>query len=119
MRNLIILGIIAAVTYNACHKSGAQTGVKVLNPGAYVTVYGRDSCSCTTKMIEDLKKSKIEYRLLDIDDREIADECHKKMTRAGISTQSYDLPVVVVNGRVYIRPDISEVEEEYFSAAKK
>jgi hypothetical protein len=81
-------------------------------------VYGRDACSFTEQMRSDLNRRHVPYTYEVVDQPEVANLLHTRMERAGISTASYGLPVVDVNGKILVRPECSEVIALYRSSKK-
>ena len=79
----------------------------------YISVYGRDSCGFTKRMLADLDSAGIEYHYFSVDDKNISDDLHARMEASGISTRRYNLPVVDVSGDISVRPKSKEVLKEY------
>jgi len=79
----------------------------------YIAVYGRDSCGYTQKALVELSQGNINIKYFKVDEREVADLLHSRMEASNISTRRYNLPVVDVNGKVYVRPDAKEVLANY------
>ncbi len=89
------------------------SGLEPLYDEPYVVVYGRDRCVLTQKCLQSLRAEGIDAVYQIIDEREAADELHERMQEAGLNTRSYGLPVVDVNGRIFIRPALAAILEAY------
>jgi hypothetical protein len=75
----------------------------------YVLIYGRDRCGWTQKYLKDLEAEEIEPIYEIVDKQEVSDELHTRMEKAGLSTISYGLPVIDVNGQLFIRPNLNKI----------
>jgi len=75
----------------------------------YVLVYGRDRCGWTQKYLKDLEAEEIEPIYEIVDKQEVSIELHTRMEKAGLSTRRYGLPVIDVNGQLFIRPDLETI----------
>lgn len=67
-----------------------------------VTVYGRDRCGLTQRMLRELQAAGVPHQYRIIDEPAIADQVHGRMRAQGLSTASYMLPVVDVGGTLYV-----------------
>lgn len=76
-------------------------------------VYGRDSCGFTAQARVGLSRQGIVFSYRSVDGAAMADGLHGKMEALGISTRRYDLPVVEVNGKLLLRPDMEQVLQIY------
>ncbi len=103
--SLILIGVIAYFgwQYFVLEKNEA------LYEEPYVLVYGRDSCGWTRKYLNDLKAEEIEPIYEIVDEQEVSNELHTRMEKAGLSTRRYGLPVIDVNGQLFIRPDLDTI----------
>ncbi len=111
MKNLILLAVVIFAGLQVWEKFSVIRQPIYDEP--YVAVYGRDSCSITSKMISDLKASGVNYHYFIVDNQDIADGLHSRMTTAGISTRRYNLPVVDTNGVLEVRPQFQDVYAKY------
>lgn len=113
MKRFFILFVVFAVGYFFWLKGGSSERLVGFDTPAvpYMIVYGRDSCGFTRSMKRNLKSSGIAYSYRKVDDADTAANLHNKMESLGISTRRYDLPVVEVNARILIRPDVSVVAD--------
>ena len=113
MRWIVVLVLVAGV-YKGYQEFGSGAGaVEPLQEGAYVVVYGRDSCGYTQRMRNELAREGIDFRYARIDRQAVADRVHKRMRAAGIDTSRYSLPVVDVNGHIRTRPGPESVIERF------
>lgn len=78
-----------------------------------IDVYGRKDCSHTNAVRKQLDADKIHYRFFDLEKKTAADQLHPFMHRSGMSTDSYLLPVVNINGQLQQRPNLDKVMEVY------
>lgn len=74
-----------------------------------VVVYGRSTCSITQQVMNYMGENHIDYYFENIDDIEVADKLHVKMKSQGLSTKSYNLPVVDFYGELSIRPSRTKI----------
>ena len=103
---LLVCGVLA---YLGWHNFISNKTIEPLYEGQYVIVYGRDRCGLTQKYLKALGKKEIELIYEKVDEKEIADELHSRMQQAGLSTKRYNLPVIDVNGQIFIRPEIDTI----------
>jgi len=64
-------------------------------------------------MISVLRQEGIPYSYEIIDDKTVAGALEKRMRASGLETKRYNLPVVDVDGRLFVRPDPAEVMNMY------
>jgi|SRR5690554_7225661 len=114
MKKLLLLLIVVGGLCQGWQKLVKSDGTLAYTPGSpYVIVYGRDSCGWTNQMRKQLAQEGIRFGYQVVDDRSVADGLHQKMESVGLSTRRYNLPVVEVNGKVLIRPDLETVAGIY------
>ena len=124
MKNLFIaavaLFLVLSLMNKLAHKRHAEAGQpssqgsiptsghdSVLSPlyaKPYVVVYGRTTCGWTQQCLRDLDGEGVPVIYKEIDNQKARDELFPRMQKAGKSIDSFNLPVVDVNGRIYIRP---------------
>jgi hypothetical protein len=114
---LLVLAIVWAV-YVGWSKlpSLLSPGPEPLQDSPYVTVYGRDRCGLTKRMLSDLNGSGTPYTYKLIDDPAVKKELRPRMEQAGLNTRRHGLPVVDVNGEMMIRPQSDVVAKKYAQA---
>jgi|GEM_PF-2920625 len=79
-----------------------------------IAVYGRDACGLTRRMKSVLDREGVPYTYGIVDDNGVHNLVKKKLKASGIDTsQGYGLPVVDVGGRIFIRPNPTEVVNMY------
>ncbi len=117
MKLLLLLAILAAA-YLGWNELPALLagGPAPLKDSPYVTVYGRDACGITKRMLSDLNRSGIPYTYKIVDDPAVKDELIPRMQQAGLNTRRYGLPVVDVNAEMMIRPKSDVVARKYAQA---
>jgi hypothetical protein len=93
-----------------------SSGPEPLEDSPYVTVYGRNRCGLTKRMLSDLNGSGTPYTYKIIDDPAVKKELKPRMEQAGLKTRRYGLPVVDVNGEMMIRPKSDVVAKKYAQA---
>ncbi len=108
MKGLFIV-LCIAIAYKSWDHFTANKSLDPLYDKPYVAVYGRDSCGFTQNTLKVLSSKGIAYVYLKVDDRDVADQLHPRMEQAGISTRSYLLPVVDVNGKIFVRPETGDI----------
>ena len=113
MKNVLMIAIFAFGSFQLWEKYKPNTALTPSFGEPYVAVYGRNSCGYTKQMISKLERSGVNYHYYIVDDSNIADSLHAKMTSSGLSTRRYNLPVVDVNGYMQVRPDFAKVLARY------
>ena len=111
MKNLIILIIIVAGVYQLWGKY--VNSVSPRFEGSYISVYGRDSCGYTKRLLSKLTSERVKFHYFSVDDKANADDLHLRMEASGISTRRYNLPVVDVSGDITVRPKFRDVLTNY------
>lgn len=115
MKKILILLAIVLLVHKLWETMNPRLAPQFEQP--YVAVYGRDSCAITQRLLSEIRSAGMNYRYFIVDDREVADSLHARMEASGISTRRYKLPVVDVNGALSVRPDFSDVTDEYGSGS--
>jgi len=114
LKKIVLLILAALAGYQVWDQSFATAKVnEPIYEGAYVVVYGRDSCGYTQKTLRELDRAGIPFAYEIVDDKETAQLLHTRMEIAGIDTSYYNLPVVDVNNHISIRPTSEEIIETY------
>ncbi len=114
MKKIIILIVIVIGGYYFWNNYMVHSSkLEPLYDGAYIVVYGRDSCGWTQKYRKELGDMHIYYVYKSVDDKNAADELHKRMAKAGLDTSHYNLPVIDVNANILIRPEMGKVLAAY------
>lgn len=113
MKKLFIYACFGFALFKGWEKLSAPDYVEPLLEEPYVAVYGRGTCGFTSQMISNLKGSDINYKYFVVDESDVADVLHSRMEKLGVSTRRYLLPVVDVNGKLFVRPSFNEVIDEY------
>ena len=103
MKNIFFLLFIAAGGYAAWNHFHTPK-LEPLYDKPYVTVYGREGCGFTEETVNRLRRARIEFEYLTVDDQATANELHARMKLAGLDTSYYLLPVVDVNNSISVRP---------------
>ena len=91
----------------------SDDSVEMLYEEPYVVIYGRSSCGWTDKYIKDLKEEGLDPIYESVDSKKVCDELHLRMEEAGLDTGFYNLPVIDVNGQMFIRPELERIIEIY------
>ncbi len=114
MKNLLTLIVILMVGYFGWQKIfNSSSQIEGLYEEPYVVVYGRDSCGWTDKYLNDLENEGVELIYESVDSKEVCDELHPRMRESGIDTKRYNLPVIEVNGYMFVRPELDKILELY------
>ncbi len=117
---LPLIAVIAAAFYGWGElPSSFSMGPEPLRDSPYVTVYGRDACGITKRMLADLGRAGIPYTYKIVDDPAVKKELHPRMKTARLNTRRYGLPVVDVNGEMMMRPKSEVVAQKYAKAQPK
>ena len=75
-----------------------------------VLVYGNPRCGWTNRLIQELKARKIPYQFKNLDVQSIRNEWNQILAKNGVPDgASINLPVVLVNEKVFMRPSIEQV----------
>lgn len=75
-----------------------------------VIVYGNPRCGWTNNLIQELKARKIPYQFRNLDVQSVRDEWNRILEKNGVPDGSpVNLPVVLVNNKVLMRPSIEQV----------
>ena len=113
MKKLLFLVLLAGAAYIGWQKIPADNQNEPLYEESYIIVYGRDSCGWTQKYLKDLENEGVVLFYESVDDKDVCDELHPRMENAGLDIRRYDLPVIDVNGQMFIRPEIDAVLAAY------
>jgi glutaredoxin len=114
MKKLLLIAFVAFVFYKAWQAfTPPSMGLPLLYDKPYIAIYGRDTCGWTQKLKKELNQQGISFEYKIVDQPSVGNELHPRMQQAGLSTSYYNLPVVDVNGRIFIRPSLERVLEAY------
>jgi hypothetical protein len=113
LKKLIILLLVVLLAHYAWQKFSQEDSVAPLYEKPYVIVYGRDSCGWTQKYLHDLKNKHVKFVYESVDSKDVCDELHPRMRAAGLNIEIYNLPVIDVNGQLFIRPELDRVLAAY------
>ena len=113
MKKILILVVLLIAGYFLWQKMSQNTTLEPLYDKPYVVVYGRDECGLTQQCLRDLEIAGIKVIYKIVDDDEVSNELHPRMEKAGLDIRSYGLPVVEVNGQIFIRPELDKILEAY------
>lgn len=105
------------VAYNEVDKK-RRASIKDLPPlyrEPYIVVYGRDRCSITTSFRNYLDSVDIPFEYKSVDNGVAEKELHSRMAEGELYFGRYDLPVVDLNGVLYIRPVYSLITQKYMA----
>ncbi len=112
MKKLLLICVIVIAGYFVM-KDVVRPGIEPLYEEPYVIVYGKTACGLCQKMKRELREKEIPFLFKDLEKEESNDELHRRMSAAGLETRRYSIPVVDVNGALFIRPDTEKVIEKY------
>ena len=116
MKKILILVVLLIAGYFLWQKVFHDNTDKIIETSyekPYVVVYGRDVCGWTQKYLSDLRNEGIEVIYKIVDNEGVSEELHLRMEKAGLDTTSYYLPVIDVNAKIFIRPELDKVLEAY------
>jgi hypothetical protein len=116
MKKILILVVLLIAGYFLWQKFFHDNTDKIIETSygkPYVVVYGRDACGLTQQCLRDLEIAGIKVIYKIIDNEEVSNELYPRMEKAGLDIRSYGLPVVDVNGQIFIRPEFNKILETY------
>lgn len=113
MKNVLLALVAVVCVFKALDYFAGTPNIEPLFDEQYVAVYGRNSCGWTQKTLKRLDEMGMNYKYYVVDDNAVANTLHSRMETAGLSTKRYNLPVVDVNGKMFIRPNSDEIYESY------
>jgi hypothetical protein len=113
MKKLLYVVLVLALAYAAWHFMLRPKQVAPLVQRSYVALYGTDTCGVCASYRRDFGKMGIPYMDYDITNSSVQDQLYPRMRKVGLSTESFSLPVIDVNGRILIRPELDTVEKLY------
>jgi glutaredoxin len=115
MKKLLIMVLMCAAGFGAYLYGYLQTHQEPLHPTPYIIIYGREACGYCQQYEQDISGLNMRFFVESVDDMSTASVLHKRMRKAGLDTGQYNLPVLDVNGRIFIRPPMEEVTKAYNS----
>jgi len=113
MKKIFIVVVLLIAGYFFWQKVFHDNQIEALYDRPYVVVYGRDRCGWTQKYLRDLENEGIEVIYERVDSKEVCDELHPRMEKAGLDTRRYNLPVIDVNTQMFIRPELNIILKAY------
>jgi hypothetical protein len=117
MKKIILIILILVIGYQIWH---ARASCIIHGSSkSYIVVYGRDACGLTREFKSGLSRSGVSYVFKNIDEQSVQDELYPRMRNAGLDTSSFGLPVIDVNGRILIRPELQNVLQLYGKPLKQ
>ena len=112
MAKLLAFAFLLACIYAGWQQLGspAQPSTRTFVAGNYssgasgpvVTVYGRESCGYTQKMLNALKSQKVPFNFLIVDEEPHKTYVDKGMKSLNLPPGSYNLPMVDVKGELFV-----------------
>jgi len=114
MKKFISIIIILAVSYQAWVTFSPRfSQLKPLYKEPYVVVYGQDACSFTQNALNELRKANKKPIYKKVNVKSVSDELFSRMKKSGLQTRHFLLPVIDVNSKLLIRPDMKVVLNHY------
>lgn len=113
MKKILFVIVLFMTSYFFWQKIFQDNRIEALYNQPYVVVYGRDSCGWTQKYLKDLKTEGIKVIYKNVDSKEVSEELHPRMEKAGLDTRGYGLPVIDVNASMFIQPELNIVLKAY------
>ena len=107
---LIVLLIITCIVAWRTTKYGI---VEPLYEKPYIVMYGRHTCPRCQKYIRSMDRYRLDFVFKDVSDPGAEEELHPRMEKAGYDTRSYKIPVIDVNGHIFVCPDVQTIVETY------
>jgi glutaredoxin len=106
----LVIGLGLAAAYLLPRKASSGP---FLSNDPYIIIYGRTNCSICQDYQQRLDNQDIAYTFKDIGDTNVQDELYPKMKKAGLNSGYFQIPVIDVNGKVSIRPELRDVINGY------
>jgi glutaredoxin len=111
LKKIIVFALVIYGGYFAWQKyMQHEAQLEPLYEKPYIIVYGRETCGWTQKYMEDLRTENLSFSYKSVDDENSAAELHSRMKQSGIDTSYYDLPVLDVNTKIMIRPEMDTIK---------
>ncbi len=79
----------------------------------YIVIYGRKSDANTLRLQLALRDGDLRYRYVDVDAEGATGALEQRLKLAGLDPAGYTLPVVEVNARMRVNPDVKWVTATY------
>ncbi len=119
MKKIMIIAAVALMGYGVWNNtSPSSLELSALYEKPYIVVYGRYGSKPTRCLRKRLARRGIPFVFKSIDDQEVQDELHPRIMTSNLydlqqGKEYYDLPVVDVSARLFERPSLDVVLEEY------
>lgn len=113
MRIILVIILIVALGFGVYFFVNPKSQLEPLFTPPYVAIYGRAACGYTKQYLDEISGLNMRYISQDIDDPATADVLHSRMEKSGVDTSQYMLPVLDVNGRIFVRPPMDDVIKAY------
>jgi thiol-disulfide isomerase/thioredoxin len=113
MKNLFLFVAAVALIGYFGYQQFMGNKLEPLYEEPYVILYGNPSCGWCQKMENDLKAQDIPYFYENMKEQTVLDEVLPRMEAAGLNTMRYNYPIMDVNGRLFMRPDVKDVVAAY------
>ncbi|MEW6077153.1 MAG: hypothetical protein AB1724_05045 [Thermodesulfobacteriota bacterium] len=112
MKKLLFFAAMAVVGYFG-YQQFTGNKLEPLYEEPYVILYGNPRCGWCQKMEKGLQDNDIDYIFENMNEQEVQDEVLPRMEKAGLNTMRFNYPIMDVNGRLFMRPDIETVVAAY------
>ena len=95
--------IIFLLTESSTNRFSSLNEANYTKP--YIHVFGRNSCSYTTALLNNLDQANIPYQYFNFDKADVLDYVFRLRDSAGFKGDYTDIPVVDFNRKIIIRPN--------------
>ncbi|MBD2691019.1 hypothetical protein [Anabaena catenula] len=85
---------------------------KAVKKSPLILVFGRDTCSRTTYMRQQLGTNKIAFKYRNVDDPVVNNQMWNLLRRYELKSNYVSLPVVYVKGNVFLNPTLGDVKSK-------
>ncbi len=108
--NFLGLGACAIAYVVMFHADSRSTALEDMHTdGRYVHVYGSSRCSYTTRLLQKLDASGVQYQYFSVNQAGVNDRMWQVLKRAGYTSNYVDYPVVDIDSTVKVRPNSDEL----------
>ncbi|HTY44461.1 MAG TPA: hypothetical protein VMD52_00495 [Patescibacteria group bacterium] len=113
MKKLFYVVLVFALGYAGWHFLLRPKQAAPLVDRSYVALYGTSTCGVCAQYREELGKMGIPFMDYDISNPSVQDQLYPRMRKVGLSTESFALPIIDVNGRIFSRPELDAIARMY------
>ena len=121
MKKIVLLAVLISLCYQFWPAlsdrfmtgSDVEDGVELLYDTPYIVVYGEDRCQLTQTCMSDLDIQGIDYIYKQLSKPGMPNELFPRMEKSGLSINRILLPILDINGKIMVRPEVTEILDAY------